>query len=120
MQIARNGVTETYLAACPYFATEKWEFDGPVTAASSHEHFDLLVFLEGGGRIQWTDGTAGTADYARAQSWLIPAALGAYEIAPKSRTSLLRTYQPADMDEFVRRLEERGVDRSRWSKLIYT
>jgi mannose-6-phosphate isomerase len=117
VEIARTGVTETYLAACPYFATERWEFQRPVAAASSREHFDLLIFLEGSGRIQWTDCKE---EYAGAQSWIVPAALGAYEIAPQSRTSLLRTYQPADMDEFVRRLEERGVDRSRWSKLIFT
>lgn len=117
MRVERGGVTETYLAACPYFATEKWEFDDSVAAASSREHFELLIFLDGGGRIEWADGSA---DYARAQLWMIPAALGACEIVPKSRTSLLRTYQPADMGEFVRKLQERGVDRSHWSKLIYT
>jgi mannose-6-phosphate isomerase len=117
VEIERNGVTETYLAACPYFATEKWEFQAPAAAASSREHFDLLICLDGGGQIEWADGAA---DYGPAQSWIIPAALGAYEIAPQSRTSLLRTYVPGDMSEFVRRLEERGVERSRWSKLIYT
>ncbi|HEV2206814.1 MAG TPA: type I phosphomannose isomerase catalytic subunit [Candidatus Acidoferrales bacterium] len=117
VRIERNGVTETYLAACPYFATEKWEFDRPVAAASSHERFEMLVILDGNGRIQWEEAAA---EYSRAQLWIIPAALGAYRIAPQSRTSLLRIYEPADMEEFVRRLEERGVDRSRWSKLIYT
>ena len=116
-RIEREGVTETYLAACPFFATEKWEFQGPLAAASSREHFDLLVFLEGSGRIEWADGAQ---ECSRAELWIIPAALGAYEIVPHARTSLLRTYVPADMEEIVRRLEARGVDRRRWSHLIYT
>ena len=58
VRIERGGVTETYLAACRYFATEKWEFEQGVAAASSREHFDLLIFLEGNGSIEWSDGTA--------------------------------------------------------------
>jgi mannose-6-phosphate isomerase len=117
VRIERGGVTETYLAACRYFATEKWEFQQGVAAASSREHFDLLIFLEGEGSIEWGDGTA---EYGQAQPWMIPAALGAYEISPRSRTALLRTYAPADMAEFAARLEERGVQRSRWSRVVYT
>lgn len=115
--IERDGVWETYLAACRYFASEKWEFGRAVAAASSHEHFDLMIFLEGSGRFEWSDGIA---EYSQAQTWMIPAALGTYEISPNSRTSLLRTYVPTDMGEFAGRLEERGVDRSRWSRLVYT
>jgi mannose-6-phosphate isomerase len=117
VEIERAGVTETYLAACPYFATEGWEFHKPVAASSSPQHFDLLIFLEGTGKIEWTDASA---EYAPSQAWMIPAALRAYELSPQSRTALLRTYVPADMGEFIRRLEERGVHRSKWSKLVYT
>ncbi len=116
VRIERDDISTTYLAACPYFATEKWEFERPVPATSSHEHFDLLVFVEGGGRIEWEDGAS---EYARAQLWLIPAALGPYEVAPQSWTSLIRTYVPGDLSEFARRLERQGADRSRLSKLIY-
>jgi mannose-6-phosphate isomerase len=117
VQIQRENVTETYLAACRYFATEKWEFQEPLAVSSSPEHFELLVFLEGSGTIRWGDGAD---EYALAQTWLIPAALGAYEIAPRLQTALLRIYVPSDMTEFIRRMEERGVDRARWSKLVYT
>lgn len=116
VRIERDGLTENYLAACPYFATEKWDFQTPAAMASSREHFDLLVFLEGGGRIESADGTA---DYDRAQLWIVPAGLGPYEIQPQSRTSLIRTYVPGDLGEFARKLEDRGVDRSRLTKLIY-
>jgi len=117
VRITRDGVSETYLAACPYFATEKWGFRERIAAASSREHFDLLIFLEGTGRIEWADGAA---EYAPAQAWIFPAALGAYELAPRSATSLLRAYVPADMGEFVSRMEQRGVERNAWSKLVYT
>ena len=117
VRIERDGATTTYLAACSYFATEKWDFQRSAASTSSREHFDLLVFLDGSGQIEWADGAAG---YGRAQLWIIPAALGAYEIVSQSRTSLLRTYVPADLGEFAHRLEEQGVDRGRLSKLIYT
>ncbi len=116
VRIERDAVTETYFLACRYFAAEKWEFGEPVAAASSHEHFDLLIFLEGGGSIECHHEHF---EYAPAQAWLIPAALGAYQLTPRSRSSLLRTYVPTDMNEFVRRLEERGVSKESWSKLIY-
>jgi mannose-6-phosphate isomerase len=114
--IDRGAVTETYFLACRYFAAEKWDFEQPMAAASSREHFDLLVFFEGSGTIENHDEHF---DYAPAQAWMIPAALGAYEISPRSRTSLLRTYVPTDMNEFVARLEERGVKKDAWSRLIY-
>ena len=85
--------------------------------ASSREHFDLLVFLEGGGRIESADGTA---EYDRAQLWIVPAGLGPSEIKPQSRTSLIRTYVPGDLGELARRLEVRGVDRNRLTRVIYT
>jgi mannose-6-phosphate isomerase len=117
VRIERGPVTETYFVACRYFATEKWEFAEPLAAASSREHFDLVIFLEGAGDIEWSrERTA----YAPAQVWIIPAALGAYQFAPASRTSLLRTYVPSDLNDFVRRMEERGVDPRAASRLIYS
>ena len=116
-RVERDKVMETYLAACPYFATEKWEFRKRIAAAGSRAHLDLLIFLEGSGQFEWGNETA---QYCAAQAWMIPAGLGAYEIAPCTPTVLLRTYVPPDMTEFVRRLEERGVDSSRSSRLIFT
>jgi mannose-6-phosphate isomerase len=116
VRIERGKVTETYFLACRYFATEKWEFEERIEAASSREHFDLVIILEGRGKIEWG---SESIVYGLAQTWMIPAALGAYQIDPRERTSLLHTYVPADMNEFVRRLEDRGVDRAALSKLIY-
>jgi mannose-6-phosphate isomerase len=117
VRIVRRPVTDTFLAACRYFATEKWEFTEPIAAVSSREHFDLIIVLEGTGMLEWHDSRV---EYAPAQLWMIPAALGAYEIAPSSRTTLLRTYVPYDSGEFVQRLKESGVEESKWSRLVHT
>jgi mannose-6-phosphate isomerase len=117
LRIESGPVSETYFIACRYFVTEKWEFAEPAAASSSREHFDLVIFLEGTGDIEWQ---TERAVYGPAQVWIIPAALGAYQLVPTSRTSLLRTYVPSDPNEFVRRLQERGVDPRSPSRLIYS
>jgi mannose-6-phosphate isomerase len=120
--VERGPAKETYFVACRYFATEKWEFAERIEAATSPEHFDLLIILEGGGTFEWG---GSHAEYGPAQVWMIPAALGSYRIEPRvepgptSRTSLLRTYVPSDIGEFGRRLKDRGVAESAWSRLVH-
>jgi len=115
VRLTRGAVTETYFIACRYFATEKWEFAERIAAVTRPEHFDLLITLAGSGRIESGDSAA---DYAPAQVWLLPAALGAYQLAPQSPTALLRTYVP-DVNDFVRRLADQRVEESAWSRLVY-
>jgi mannose-6-phosphate isomerase len=82
---------KTYLAACAYFATEKWMFSEPVVASPSTDRFELLILLSGRGAI----GSGGeSAPYGPAEVWLLPAALGEYQLVPDSPTTLLRTYVP--------------------------
>jgi len=116
VRVMRGTVTETFFVSCRYFATEKWEFIEPAAAASSREHFELMIILEGAGDFEWQDSRA---KYAPAQVWVIPAALGAYRIAPSSRTKILRTYVPSSPNEFLERLKNSGVDESKWSRLVY-
>jgi mannose-6-phosphate isomerase len=116
LELEHGPMVETLLVACPYFVTEKWEFQSGVDATTSPEHFDLVVVLEGNGHIQC--GT-GSLSYEPGQAWIVPAALGAYAIVPETRSSMLRTHVPSDMAEFVRSLEERGVDRATASRLIH-
>ncbi len=99
-QIHRGPVAETRLAACEYFTTERWEFGERIECVTSREHFDVLIFLEGTGTIHWGDNHEA---YGPAQVWLIPAALGEYELHPNapnaarpSPTSLLlHTHVPS-------------------------
>jgi mannose-6-phosphate isomerase len=115
-RIAHGDAIETYFTACRYFAAEKWEFTVTKNAATSPEHFELLIFLEGRGSIHWGDRSV---DYAPAQTWLLPAALGEYHIAPSERTSLLRAYVPASLDEVTRELAAKGVSNAALSRLVY-
>src|SRR5208337_724127 len=87
--ICRGPLRETHYAACPYFATEHWDFAGSIERSISTQRFELLIFLEGRGQIRWA---AERAAYRPAQVWLIPAALGRLELVPETHTSLLRTY----------------------------
>ena len=112
---ARPGHGDLF-AACQYFATEHWEFSELIATAASREHFDLLISISGLGEF-----VAGGErfPYAPAQVWLIPAALGAYQIAPLERSEFLRTYVPATLDEFERELAGRGVSQSQLSQLVH-
>ncbi len=115
VRITRGPVTETYFIACRYFAAEKWEFAERIAAVTRPEHFELLIILSGSGRIAWADDSIA---YAPAQLWLLPAALSAYQLAPESGTSLLRTYVP-DIGDFARRLADQRVPEAAWSRLVY-
>jgi mannose-6-phosphate isomerase len=117
VRIVRGPMTETFFVSCRYFATEKWEFAKSVAAATSREHFDLMIILEGAGNFEWRDSRA---KYAPAQVWMIPAALGAYRVDPSSRTTLLRTYVPSSPNEFLQSLKDSGVEESKWSRLVHT
>jgi len=115
VRITHGAVTETFFAACQYFATERWEFRERVAAVTSPEHFDLLVFLDGKGRIEFDEGAE---PYAPAEIWLLPAALGAYQLVPESPATLLRAYVP-DLHDFVRRLAEERVAETAWSRVVH-
>jgi len=115
VRIERDGLRKSHFVACKYFATDRWDFGAPVRAASSPEHFEVLIVLEGSGSIRWS-GKA--VDYSLAQVWLIPAALGGYELSPKSPTSLLRTYVPGDLAELRRHLVASGMSEFAASSLV--
>jgi hypothetical protein len=115
VRITRGAVTETFYAACRHFATERWEFRERIAAVTSPEHFDLLIFLEGKGRIEFADGAE---SFAPAEVWLFPAGLGAYQLAPDSPTTLLRAYVP-DLNGFVQRLTEERIAESAWSRVVH-
>jgi len=79
------------LAACSYFATERWNFRANVQSESRSDCFELFVVLEGAGHIHWQDGPLA---YGRGECWLIPASLGKFSWQPERNTSVIRTYVP--------------------------
>jgi mannose-6-phosphate isomerase len=84
-------VHKTLLAACPYFATERWEFRASVHAESIRDRFELFVILNGTGHIHWQ---GSPLPYQRGQCWFIPASLGKFSLQPEQSTSVIRTYVP--------------------------
>ena len=84
-------VHKTLLAACPYFATERWEFRASVHAESIRDRFELFVILDGSGHIHWQ---GSQLPYQRGQCWFIPASLGKFYLQPEQSTSVIRTYVP--------------------------
>ncbi len=115
VRVTHGGVTETFFAACRHFATERWEFQERIAAVTSPEHFDLLIFLDGKGRIEFADGVE---PYAPAEVWLLPAGLGAYQLVPESGSTLLRAYVP-DLSGFVQHLNEERVAEAAWSRVVH-
>jgi mannose-6-phosphate isomerase len=109
------GLTQRFLAACRYFATERWEFDSRVGAVTSPGSFELLVVLSGSGHIE---SGHEKQPYARMQVWFLPAALGAFQIAPAEPTVLLHTSVP-DLDAYCRRLADLGIPREEWSRIVH-
>lgn len=115
VRLVRGAVTETVYAACPYFAVERWEFRERAFAETSPEHFDVLIFLSGSGRIEFPDGSE---NYKPAEATLLPAALGKYHLLPDSPTVLLRAYVP-DLREIERRFARERIDEVQWMRVIH-
>jgi mannose-6-phosphate isomerase len=92
------------LAACPYFATERWKDFARLECHSNSEHFDVFVILTGAGDFIWD---SHSAKYESGECWLIPAGLGKFALNPKEPTKLLRTYVP-DLPKLRADLEQRG------------
>jgi mannose-6-phosphate isomerase len=87
-----NSAKKYLLLACPYFASERWDFSAPHHASSDPTHFELLVILFGRGDIQWS---GGSSSYRQGGCLFIPANLGGFSVVPDSATSILCTYVPA-------------------------
>lgn len=139
-RVQREGVAKTFFIACRHFATERWEFSGAASGATSPVHFELIVILEGSGEIRSgapgdsgaqavtaMRGTSGApiatpapAKYARAQAWLLPAALGAYAFHAASPTTLLRAFVPLDLAEAAQNFAAAGVSSADAHRLIYS
>lgn len=115
VRIRRRALLKTFLAACPYFATERWDFSERIAGSTSPDCFELLIVLSGRGHIEYGEASAA---YKPAELWMLPAAMGAYRLAPESPTSLLRTFVP-DLDEYALELAAQGVDKSARSRVVH-
>ena len=115
-KIQCDGVTKTFFTACRYFATERWQFAGPVSAQSSGEHFELWIIIAGTGTIRWAKEST---QFAPAQVWLIPADLGPFELTPESSTTVLRTFVPSNLANLTEDLRKQGLTAADASRLVF-
>jgi len=114
-EVAQGALRKKYLAACPYFALEEWRFAAPVEQGTRAARFELLIVLAGEGELECH---AGSSRYGQAQAWFLPAALGAYRLAPRRETLLLRAYVP-DIESFPGELKDQGLSAAAISRLVF-
>jgi mannose-6-phosphate isomerase len=86
-----QGFDRSLLAACRFFATERWELTLPCVTEADPSHFDLLIVLSGSGIL---DAPGFSVPYGRGHCWYMPANLEKYYFTPSEATALIRTYVP--------------------------
>lgn len=115
MPLRARGAQSVLLAACPYFAAERWEFAASAEMETNPEHFDVLVILGGSGDFL-QDGSL--AAYQRGETWFVPAALGTLRLAPRENTVLLRAYVP-DLAALKENLRREGANETMIARVIF-
>ena len=91
IRLRAHGADVSLVAACRYFATERWKIAVETDVPTQAEHFDLLVILTGKGNLTWE---TGAAEFQNGECWLIPAGIERLALAPGSPLKILRTYVP--------------------------
>jgi mannose-6-phosphate isomerase len=114
--LASGSVKKTLLAACRYFATERWEFGTAVQTETVADRFEIFVVLEGTGRIHWQ---GAPVTYRRGECWLVPASLGRFSLQPEQSTYMIKTYVP-DLADLCSNLQKAGVTDAQMAQAIFS
>jgi mannose-6-phosphate isomerase class I len=101
------------LAACQFFATERWDCDRTTAIEPDPNHFQLLIILQGTGRLY--DGVS--MAYRAGTAWFLPASLPTLYLQPDEATSLLRVYVPQP-DLLRTQLLNQGLDEKAVSQVF--
>jgi len=113
--LSTDGAKKSMLAACRYFATERWECSAKCEIPVDPERFELIVILEGAGSFAWPNTVA---RYHRGECWLMPASQGNVEVLPETTTSLIRTYVP-DIPTLRTELHRAGISAAALAQVIF-
>jgi mannose-6-phosphate isomerase len=103
------------LAACRYFAAERWEFPRPREISFSPGHFDLYVIVAGSGHLEWPDGEGA---FHRGEAWFVPAGDGIVRVLPDEHTSLIRAFVP-DLAGLRAELASEGFSESEIAQIVF-
>ena len=88
----RRSTTRQLLAGCDYFETELIDASSKVEQTAHANRFQLLVFLQGHGKL-------GDASFRPGEVWLIPAESGIHVICPESPVRALAVTGPAEVSK---------------------
>ena len=94
------------LAACEFFATERWDCDRTTSIEGDSSEFQLLIMLNGYGTLH--DEKAAYT-YEPGQAWFVPASLDLALLQPRTPTSLLRVTVP-DPKSLAAQLKHQGFE----------
>lgn len=75
----RCKISGTVIQNCEYFRLDRFELKSAQKVSMSGKSFHALFVAEGSGKIMWN---GGEEKLSPGQSWLVPAALGGYQLSP--------------------------------------
>ena len=102
------------LAACEFFATERWDCDRTTAIEGDSAEFQLLIILSGRGTFHDADSAY---PFEPGQAWFAPASLDAVLLQPRGTASFLRVTVP-DAKTFVAQLKHQGFDEKDISRVV--
>ena len=115
LSLPADGAARSLLAACRYFATERWECSTKCTIPVDSARFELIVILDGAGSIAWPDSAA---RYHRGECWLVPASQGCIDLMPEVPTTFIRTFVP-DLAGLEAELHREGISAGALAQVIF-
>jgi mannose-6-phosphate isomerase len=110
-----SGAKRSMLAACKFFAAERWECFEKTEIPVGPARFELVAVLEGVGTLSWPESAA---RYHQGECWLVPASQGCIWIQPEAPTSLIRTYVP-DVTVLRTELHQSGISAAALAQVIF-
>jgi len=102
------------LAACEFFATERWDCDRTTNIEGDAAEFQLLIILNGRGTLH---DTASAFTYGPGQAWFAPASLDLALLQPQVPTSFLRVTVP-DFKSLAAQLKNQGFEEKDISRVV--
>jgi len=102
------------LAACEFFATERWDCDRTTSIESDPSEFQLIIILFGMGKLH---DSHSSHSYQPGQAWFLPASLPLTLLQPDAPTSLLRVTVP-DKDLLFRQLQRQGFESAAITRVL--
>lgn len=115
LALPANKIRKSLLAACRFFATERWEIATSCEVQMDSVRFDAAAVLTGNGVFDWS---SGSSSYRAGECWLLPATLGSFSIQPHEPTTMIRTYVP-DLPALRMQLKAQGHTEEALAKVVF-